>query len=224
MDKRRMAMAAMTVAWAAAPLAAWGASEPGAGLMHGCVSTLTGNLRLVEEGEGCRPREVAASWNREGPQGPAGPAGPQGDPGPSGPQGAPGPQGPAGPPGPVGPRGAPGPQHVLNAVVSDNGALLVSSVPAGASLIVTRTSVGTYRVQIGGLGTSCPMVAANAFGRAYMYLNGGSCGAGALDTTVNSGDGLDRPFAIVAVATGAAPAQAAGARGAAIVALPEAAY
>lgn len=155
-----------------------------------------------------------------GPEGPQGPPGEKGDRGDVGPQGLPGPQGPQGPQGPIGPRGPAGPQAVLNAVVNADGSLLVSSVAAGASLTVTRTGPGDYRVEITGLGTSCPIAVANAFGNVLMFLNGGGCGGGTLTTTVETGDGLDHPFAMVAVGVGPVSADAAPALDAARVALP----
>ena len=100
------------------------------GVIHGCVKTGHGQLRLIDTaaGETCLKSETAVTWNQTGPrgpqgpkgdtgatgpQGPAGPAGPAGPQGPKGDTGATGPQGPAGPAGPQGPKGdtgATGPQ------------------------------------------------------------------------------------------------------------------
>jgi hypothetical protein len=73
-----------------------------AGLVHACVDTRTGSVRVVSDTSAClAKRETALTWNQTGPAGPqgpvgaTGPAGPQGD---SGPQGEVGPQGPAGAP------------------------------------------------------------------------------------------------------------------------------
>jgi hypothetical protein len=82
-------------------------------IIHACVDQ-TGNLRIIEADESCRPNEQALSWNQQGPQGVAGEQGPQGEPalcppadveviGVEGPQGDPGPAGPQGPVGPAGP-------------------------------------------------------------------------------------------------------------------------
>jgi hypothetical protein len=60
--------------------------------------------------------------------------------------------------------------------------------------------VGSYRGQINGLGTTCPLLAANAFGNQYMWLDGGSCGAGVLDLPIRSSTGQDAYFMLVAVA------------------------
>ena len=68
---------------------------PGGGLadvVTACVRP-NGRARIVEAAEGCRRRERAVSWNREGPEGPRGRRGRRGR---SGSDGAPGPQGPAG--------------------------------------------------------------------------------------------------------------------------------
>ncbi len=155
-----------------------------------------------------------------GDVGPQGLPGPQGPPGPQGLTGAQGPQGPAGPQGPVGPRGPAGPQAVLNAVVNSDGSVLVSSVAAGASLTVTRTGPGDYRVEVAGLGNSCPIAVANAFANVLMFLNGGFCGGGTFTTTFETGDGQDHPFAMVVVGVGPVSADAAPALDAARVALP----
>lgn len=97
------------------------------GTIYACVDPL-GNVRIVAEGESCRPNESPLSWNDQGPQGDPGPQGPQGDPGPvcppadvevigvqgpKGDTGMTGPVGPAGPAGPTGPTGPQGPQGVL---------------------------------------------------------------------------------------------------------------
>lgn len=69
-----------------------------AGVVHGCYTRLTGQLRVIDTGAGqtCLRFETPISWNQVGPPGPAGPAGPQGSQGPQGAQGDPGPAGPAG--------------------------------------------------------------------------------------------------------------------------------
>lgn len=93
------AIAVGGIALAASP------NEPA--VIHGCVNTTTGMLRVVGEDDGCRSTEMPISWNREGPPGAVGPVGPQGPEGSEGPAGA---QGPQGEPGPAGPQGIPGPQ------------------------------------------------------------------------------------------------------------------
>jgi hypothetical protein len=110
----------------------------------------------------------------------------------------------------------------INAVIALDGSFVVADVPDGASLSVLRTAPGAYVVTIAGLGTGCPLPVANAFAPTFMYLNGGACGGGTLTTTVQTGDGVDHPFGLVAVGRGA---EAAAARSAApTVALPESDY
>lgn len=77
-----------------------------------CYHRTNGKLRIVDEGERCRRKEIAISWARHGTPGPTGPAGapgqagPAGAAGPTGPAGSTGEPGPAGPTGPAGPAGA----------------------------------------------------------------------------------------------------------------------
>jgi hypothetical protein len=69
------------------------------GVIHGCRSTLTGAVRVIDTdaGQKCQTfGEKQLDWNQQGPQGVPGPAGPVG---PAGPTGATGSAGPAGPPG-----------------------------------------------------------------------------------------------------------------------------
>jgi hypothetical protein len=100
------------------------------GVVHACVHTVNGNLRVVPPTAACKNAETRLQLNQKGIKGdpgPAGPAGASGPPGPAGPRGtagatgatgaagpagARGPQGlagPAGPPGPTGPAGPAGP-------------------------------------------------------------------------------------------------------------------
>lgn len=82
-----------------------------------CVTTTTGELRIINADDTCARGEQRLAWNQRGipgPRGETGPrgeAGPRGETGPQGPtgvQGATGPQGPSGPQGPTGPQGLPG--------------------------------------------------------------------------------------------------------------------
>jgi collagen triple helix repeat protein len=81
------------------------------GSIHGCYSTITGHLRIIDTAKtpDCLITEKALPWSQLGPQGPQGTAGPKGDTGPQGPTGdkgdtgAPGPQGAKGDTGPAGP-------------------------------------------------------------------------------------------------------------------------
>src|SRR5687767_880566 len=78
-----------------------------AALIHGCVRTTTGIVRIVEANEGCLTGETPLHWRIQGDPGPTGPAGPAGPQGPAGPEGQ---QGQVGPAGPQGPEGSAGPQ------------------------------------------------------------------------------------------------------------------
>lgn len=65
----------------------------GDGVIHGCITTGTGGVRVIDSAQQqCRARlETPLNWNQSGPPGPPGPAGS------AGPSGAPGPAGPPGP-------------------------------------------------------------------------------------------------------------------------------
>jgi hypothetical protein len=89
------------VAYAAAPAADT--------TIHGCVSKLTGVLRVPASGGSCVWGETAISWNQTGPQGPVGPQGAQGVPGQNGADGVNGADGLNGRDGTDGRDGAPGP-------------------------------------------------------------------------------------------------------------------
>jgi len=132
-----------------------------------------------------------------------------------------GPTGAVGPAGAQGPTGPAVPQYVLNAVVNSDGSLIASSVPTGASLAVSRTAPGNYLVTISGLGTACPVPIANAFASTFMFLNGGGCGGGTVTTTLITGDGADRPFALTAVGVVPSSAPLAAPVGAGVVKLPD---
>ncbi len=126
-----------------------------AGVITGCYSQQTGDLRVVPARTSCRAGETRVSWRRKGRPGAAGPRGAAGSPGragpsgaagaegargPAGADGAPGSQGPVGPAGPSGepgPSGAPGP-------VGPSGA----AGPAGPAE-VTMTASGPYTVPEG---------------------------------------------------------------------------
>src|SRR5437764_13029221 len=71
------------------------ADIPDSGVIHACYQKQNGQLRVIDadQGQSCRPSEVALSWNQTGPTGATGATGP---PGPTGPRGATGPTGPKG--------------------------------------------------------------------------------------------------------------------------------
>jgi hypothetical protein len=58
------------------------------GLIYGCYSNATGQLRLIDPAEECRESETLVYWNQIGQTGPEGPAGPEGPTGPTGPSGS----------------------------------------------------------------------------------------------------------------------------------------
>lgn len=79
-------------------------------LIHACVKSSNGAIRIVGNSEVCASNETPLDWRIQGEAGPIGPQGPQGPQGPEGPQGPQGPGGPQGPQGPQGPEGPQGPQ------------------------------------------------------------------------------------------------------------------
>lgn len=127
-----------------------------------CVTTDTGDIRIVNADDTCLVGEQRLVWNqrglpgprgKEGPQGkqgPQGPQGPQGAQGPQGVSGATGPQGPQGPqglpgdvgnPGPQGPEGPIGPSDGYSVAISDD--TFTDSPVVVARL---RLPAGTYLV------------------------------------------------------------------------------
>ena len=101
-DKERRLPAGRTAKIALPTVAALGvggafaaAAIPGAdGTITGCYKASggqAGDLRVVDDGQGCAKGETAIRWNQQGvqgEQGPEGPAGPQGETGPQGQAGA----------------------------------------------------------------------------------------------------------------------------------------
>ncbi len=142
------------------------------------------------------PQGPQGPQGEQGPQGPQGPTGPQG---PQGPAGPPGPQGEQGPTGPQGPQGPAGPTYVINAVFAGDGTSLVSDVPSGASLTVTRQSAGNYRVVISGMGSGCPVPQATALTQTFVWIGVLSCGSGSATATLLTGNNLDSAFALTVV-------------------------
>src|SRR5205809_871138 len=90
------------------------ASIPDAsGVIHGCYSSTSGALRVIDTalGQVCSAAaEKALNWNQTGPTGPTGSTGSTGPQGPKGNTGATGPQGPKGDTGATGANGATGAQ------------------------------------------------------------------------------------------------------------------
>jgi hypothetical protein len=65
------------VAMATVAMMAFAEDSAGA-VIHGCVATVTGSLRVIDATATCRPGERRISWNDVGPPGPVGATGPQG--------------------------------------------------------------------------------------------------------------------------------------------------
>jgi hypothetical protein len=137
-------------------------------VIHACVNSKSGTVKILAADATCKGDWVPLDWNAIGPQGPVGPAGPEGPQGPAGPQGVVGPEGPTGPQGPegpvgpegpmgpqgdTGPQGATGPQgpegpqgpagptNALSGVVDRTGSIL-----SGQGFTVERTAVGAYTI------------------------------------------------------------------------------
>jgi hypothetical protein len=89
---------------------AYAAIPDSSGVIHGCYSTKSGALRVIDSTAKCANGELALNWSQKGPKGDPGAAGPQG---PAGPAGAQGPQGTAGPKGDTGATGPQGPPGVV---------------------------------------------------------------------------------------------------------------
>lgn len=81
--------------------------------IYSCVTTTTGDIRIITADDSCTPTEKRLVWNQQGipgRPGKPGPEGPRGLQGAQGPQGAQGASGPMGPQGATGATGAQGPQ------------------------------------------------------------------------------------------------------------------
>lgn len=82
--------------------------------IYSCVTTATGDIRIISVDDTCATTERRLVWNqqgipgKQGEPGPRGPQGAQGAQGPQGPQGVTGATGATGAQGPEGPRGVPG--------------------------------------------------------------------------------------------------------------------
>jgi hypothetical protein len=73
--------------------AAYGALPDSNGVIHGCVSSNSRYLRVINPTKKCGTGETALNWNQQGPQGKTGPTGARGPKGDTGADGAPGPSG-----------------------------------------------------------------------------------------------------------------------------------
>jgi hypothetical protein len=114
------------------------------GVIRACAGA-NGQVRLLGDGDACRPNEAPVSWSFSGPMGDPGPEGPAG---PQGPQGEAGPQGPEGPQGPAGPAGAaceaPG-SHII-------GEITIDGITVAPAAIYGFALGGTQSADIGGGG------------------------------------------------------------------------
>jgi hypothetical protein len=135
------------------------AAIPGSdGVIHGCLQSHSGTLRVIDPDSGqCRSSETSLDWNQQGrpgepgPQGPQGAQGLQGDQGPQGPQGNPGPQG------EQGVQGVQGPPGVVNAYLTGYRThvnipivyttVLTLNLPAGAWYLEGKVSLGNWSGQ-----------------------------------------------------------------------------
>jgi hypothetical protein len=100
MPRRRIrALVVLLVAVFAAVAAAvaLGAIPDSNGVIHGCYTTATGSLRVVNASSECFVTETALDWGQQGPPGATGAQGPAGADGVQGATGAQGPQGLIGP-------------------------------------------------------------------------------------------------------------------------------
>jgi Collagen triple helix repeat (20 copies) len=109
------------------------------GTIHGCVSKLTGTIRVIDPSTGakCNALENPLNFSQQGAPGPAGPAGPAGPQGPAGPTGATGAQGPAGANGANGVNGVSG-YEVVRTVGADSTAddkVQVATCPDGKTVV-----------------------------------------------------------------------------------------
>lgn len=181
------AITTATLAAAGAFLATWAApAAADSGVLAACVGKQAGVMRLIDAGGTCRSGESLVTWNIQGPQGAPGAQGVPGVPGAPGSNGAPGPQGPA------------GAQTLINAVILGDGSILTAAKPPGSTLTVVRDSAGSYVVNVTGLGNTCPLPMAMAYGsNAVMAMGGGSCIAGALDINIYTTTKTDSGFVLL---------------------------
>lgn len=101
---------AVGAALVAPALAARDAAPAAVSRVFSCVTSATGDIRIINADDTCAAGEQRLVWNQRGLPGPQGKEGPQGKQGPQGAQGAQGPQGAQGLPGATGAQGATGPQ------------------------------------------------------------------------------------------------------------------
>lgn len=172
-----------------------------AGTLSACVTKATGVMRLIDAGGTCRSGEAPVTWNVQGPKGDTGADGAKGAPGAAGLPGAPGAQGPQGPA---------GPQTMINAVINSDGSLAALGKPAGATLTITRVGPGSFSVLVTGLGNTCPLPLAMAYGTdAVMSMGGGYCIGGELQIDIFNAKGTETGFVLLVTALSLPPSSAA---------------
>jgi hypothetical protein len=158
------------------------------------------------------PKGDAGATGATGAQGPKGDTGATGATGAQGPKGDTGATGAQGPQGPVGPQGPAGPAFVATGFINSDGTVIASHGPAPT---VSRTSQGHYSFSISGVGGGCVLPALTPVATSTtIFLNGGSCGAGGVTTSIETGDGQDHlwSYLLAGVADGTAPLADAAAR------------
>lgn len=186
---RRAVVAAVLLPVLVVPGLALAADDPQS--YTGCLMK-NGQLHRVATGDEptapCKASEMQITWNRTGPEGPAGaegPEGPQGAEGPQGPGGQQGPAGPAGPQGPQGEKGDPGEggarayglisgDGTLNPNVNSRSIIASSRFDTGVYCVGLDPSISTLSSVVtatpaGGSGNSAALVAA-----------GGACNIGGI--------------------------------------------
>lgn len=157
--------------------------------LSACIGKQTGVMRYTDAGTGCRSGETLVTWNVQGPQGV---------------------------PGPQGPQGPTGGQTMINAVVNHDGSIAASAVPPGATLTVARVAAGSFTVNVTGLGSSCPLPMAMAYGtNANMSMGGGHCFGGELSINIFNTLGTESGFVLLVTALAPPPANSRAAAAAA---------
>ena len=142
MYKRVLIIGAASAATAVLALGGYAVGATKSSEIHACYKTRAPHTMVVQEH--CPKGYTTISWNKVGPQGPAGANGSTGPQGPAGANGATGPQGPAGATGATGPQG---PSGVVSTSTTDLGG--VASVPTGGGFVANATQVGTVKLGAG---------------------------------------------------------------------------
>lgn len=132
--------------------ASWVHAHGGDGaLIHACVNTSSGGLKIVGPNDTCSGNEVALDWNIQGIQGPQGPQGEKGDKGDPGIQGPQGPQGLQGLPGLNGTNGTNGTNGVSGWEMKTDSVSTANAITALTAVCSSGKKVvgGGYSIQDG---------------------------------------------------------------------------